>query len=188
MIRRLTLFLAFALTPIALNAETSALAQTAEAPKLQAPAAPTEKVEPKSDAKAAPEAAKPAEAQKPAPTWKHPPVALPKDGVADIVVIPIHDEIGKTTEFILRRGIKEAISKNAEVIVLEMDTPGGRADIMLEMMEMVDRYDGRTIAFVKKEAMSAGALISSSAQEIYFAPKSVIGAAAVIQSTGEDIP
>jgi membrane-bound serine protease (ClpP class) len=134
----------------------------------------------------APEAPKAAEA--PAPTWHHPSVALPGDGVADIFVIPIEDEIGKTNLYVLRRGLKKAISSGAEVVVLEMDTPGGRADIMLEMMEAVDNFHGRTIAFVKKEAMSAGALICASAQEIYFAPKSVIGAAAVIQGNGEDIP
>jgi membrane-bound serine protease (ClpP class) len=126
---------------------------------------------------------------KPAPKgWKHPPVALPASGVAHIYVIPIHKEIGKTNKFILRRGLKEAISKNADVVIFDMDTPGGRADIMLEMMDMIDHFNGRTIAYINKEAMSAGALISASAHEIYFAPKSVIGAAAVISETGEDIP
>jgi membrane-bound serine protease (ClpP class) len=163
-------------------------AAPAETPKAEPAKADAVKAEPAAsvDDKAAKDAK--AEAPKPAPTWHHPPVPAAKDGMTNIVVIPIHEEIGKTNKFILRRGIKAAISKNAEVVVLEMDTPGGRADIMLEMMEMIDNYDGRTIAFVKKEAMSAGALISASAQEIYFAPKSVLGAAAVIQSTGEDIP
>jgi len=129
-----------------------------------------------------------AEEEKPAPTWVHPPVPVPEDGIANIFVIPVKEAIGKTNKYILRRGLKDAIDSGAEVVVLELDTPGGRGDIMLEMMEMVDRYEGRTIAFVNKEAMSAGALISASADEIYMAPKSVIGAAAVINSTGEDIP
>jgi membrane-bound serine protease (ClpP class) len=142
---------------------------------------------PSKDAEKPAEAA-PAETPKTAPTWKHPKVDLPADGIAKIYVIPIHKEIGKTNKFILRRGLKQAIAKGADVVVLDMDTPGGRADIMLEMMDMIDHYNGRTIAYIDKEAMSAGALISASAREIYFAPKSVIGAAAVISATGEDIP
>jgi len=154
-----------------------------------APAADTSVVQ--TDAVVAdPEAAAPAQEPlpEPAPTWTHPPVPLPEDGIANIYVIPIHEEIGKTNKYILRRGLKDAIDKGAEVVILDLDTPGGRGDIMLEMMDMIDRYEGRTIAYVDTEAMSAGALISASADEIYFAPKSVIGAAAVINSTGEDIP
>lgn len=127
----------------------------------------------------------PAEEQVKTWTRKTPPPA--EDGMTNIVVVPIREAIGKTNLYILRRALKEAISENAEVVVLEMDTPGGRADIMLEMMEMVDRYEGRTIAYINKEAMSAGALISAAADDIYFAPKSVIGAAAVINGDGTDL-
>ena len=191
--------------PALLILVSAALLRAADAPVPAAePAKSAEIAAPAPDKAAAPEAGKPAaesaattaptapskpEAAPAAPaTWSHPPVALPEDGVADIVVIPIHEEIGKTNLFILRRGLKQAISDGADVVVLEMDTPGGRADIMLEMMEKVDNFKGRTIAFVNKEAMSAGALICASAQEIYFAPKGVMGAAAVIQSDGTDIP
>jgi len=142
----------------------------------------------KSETPAATDAPGQADAAAMKATWTHPPVALPTDGMANIVVIPISGEIGRTNLFILRRGLKQAISDGADVVVLEMDTPGGRADVMLEMMEAVDNFKGRTIAFVNKEAMSAGALICASASEIYFAPKSVMGAAAVIQGDGTDIP
>jgi membrane-bound serine protease (ClpP class) len=136
-----------------------------------------------------PEASPAEETQPETPkVWTRPPVVMPTDGNAKIYVIPIHDEIGKTNKFILRRGLKQAIAEGADVVVFDMDTPGGRADIMMEMMDMIDHFEGRTIAYIDKEAMSAGALISAAADDIYFAPKSIIGAAAVISSTGEDIP
>jgi len=120
-------------------------------------------------------------------TWARPAIALPEDGVATIYVIPVHDVIGKPSLYTVRRGLKDAIANGAEVIVLDMDTPGGRGDIMLDIMDMVDKYEGRTIAYVNTEAVSAGAFISAAADDIYFAPGGLIGAAAVINSDGSDI-
>ncbi len=131
----------------------------------------------------------PADAGKdPKGIWEHPPVPLPADGVASIYVIPIHEQIGPTNAYILRRGLKEAIDNGVEVVVLDIDTPGGRLDVTLEMMEMLDRFEGRSIAYINDEAMSAGSLISALADEICFAPRGIIGAAAVISGTGEEVP
>lgn len=102
--------------------------------------------------------------------------------------IPIKDEIDKTNLFILRRGLKEAIQIGASTVVLDIDTPGGRLDITLEMMEMLDYFDGQCIAYVNPDAISAGAFIASACDQIYFSPKGKMGAAALIQTTGEDIP
>ncbi|MEC8330015.1 MAG: hypothetical protein VXZ45_02655, partial [Verrucomicrobiota bacterium] len=74
------------------------------------------------------------------------------------------------------------------MVVLDMDTPGGRVDICLEMMEALDRFDGVTATYVNEDAISAGSFIAASTEEIYFAPRGKIGASAVIQGTGEDVP
>jgi membrane-bound serine protease (ClpP class) len=68
-----------------------------------------------------------------------------------------------------------------------MDTPGGRVDITLDMMEMLDKFEGDTITYVNEEAISAGAYISLATDAIYFSPEGRMGAAAVITGTGEDI-
>jgi len=102
-------------------------------------------------------------------------------------IIPITEQIGAPQLYILRRGLKDAIANKIDVVVLDMDTPGGDAATMLEMMEALDKFDGETIAFVNDEAMSAGALISAACKSIYMHPKGVIGAAEVVQSTGQDI-
>jgi membrane-bound serine protease (ClpP class) len=104
-----------------------------------------------------------------------------------VVVIPIHEEIGKPTLFILRRGLKEAIEHKADLVVLDLKTPGGEIDVTLEMIEALEKYPGPTIAYVNDEAMSAGAFISAVTQEIWFSPKGVIGAAAPVTSTGQDV-
>lgn len=104
------------------------------------------------------------------------------------IVLPVTDAISKPNQFIIRRGLKEAISQEAEVIVLDIDSPGGRVDVMLEIMEQIDRFEGLTIAYVNDEALSAAALIASIADEIWYAPKSVIGSAGLVSGTGEEIP
>ena len=101
--------------------------------------------------------------------------------------VPMTEAISKANLFILRRSIKQAISEGVDVIVLDMDTPGGRVDITLDMMEMLDKFEGDTITYVNKEAISAGAYISLSTDAIYFAPEGRMGAAAVITGTGEDV-
>ena len=105
-----------------------------------------------------------------------------------VYVIPINEAINQPNLFVLRRGLKEAIRKKADMVLLDMDTPGGRLDICLEMMEMLDYFEGATATYINPDAISAGAFIASACDKIYFSPKGKIGAAAVIQGTGEDVP
>ncbi len=107
--------------------------------------------------------------------------------IIDVYVIPIVDVINTPNLYILRRGLKEAIANDVEMVILDMDTPGGRLDITLEMMEMLDRFDGITATYVNDDAISAGSFIAAATQEIYFAPQGKMGASAVIQGTGEDV-
>lgn len=110
------------------------------------------------------------------------------DGPVSVYVIPITEAIGKPNLFILRRGLKEAIENDVKMILLEMDTPGGRVDVTIEMMEMLAKFDGITATFVNDEAISAGSFITAATQEIYFAPTGKIGASAVIMGAGQEVP
>lgn len=102
-------------------------------------------------------------------------------------VIPVRDQIAKPIFYIIRRGLKEAIEQKADVVVLDMETPGGALDVTFDIMEALGKFSGATITFVDKEAMSAGAFISAVTDEIYFTPDAVIGAAAPVTSVGGDI-
>lgn len=115
------------------------------------------------------------------------PVAVGRS-VEKVVVIPVRDAIDDPTLFVLRRGLKHAIDEGAKTVVLDMNTPGGSAETALEMMAALEKFEGTTITYVNSEALSAGAFIAASTDEIRFAPGGVIGAAAAVTSTGEDIP
>ena len=106
----------------------------------------------------------------------------------DVYVIPITDAISQPNLFVLRRGIKEAITNDVEMILLDMDTPGGRVDVTLEMMEMLAKFDGITATYINPDAISAGSFIAAATQEIYFAPEGKMGASAVIQGGGQEVP
>ena len=104
-----------------------------------------------------------------------------------VVVIPVREAVDSPLLFIIRRGLKAAIEDKASVVVLDMKTPGGALDATFEIMEALAKFPGRTITFVNPEALSAGAFISATTEEIWFAPDGVIGAAAPVLATGGEI-
>ncbi len=113
--------------------------------------------------------------------------AITLSGPVKVLVIPIREGIAEPILYVLRRGLKEANAQGFSSVVLDMETPGGGLGVALDIMEALDKFDGTTITYVNKEAISAGAIISSVTDEIYFAPGAVIGAAAAVNSSGEDI-
>lgn len=110
-----------------------------------------------------------------------------KSPSAKVVVIPVRAQIAEPELYILRRGLKEAIDQKVDTIVLDMETPGGALDVTFEMLKALDKFPGKTVTYINREAISAGALISAGTDEIYFAPGGVIGAAAPVLATGGEI-
>ena len=104
-----------------------------------------------------------------------------------VVVIPVEGEIASPVLYILRRGLKEAIDEKADAVVLDMKTPGGALDVTFEIMEALGKFPRETVTYVNNEAISAGAFISAMTGEIWFAPDGIIGAAAPVSSTGQDV-
>ena len=106
-------------------------------------------------------------------------------------VIPVRDQIGPPILNILRRGLKEAISTDIDLVILDMDTPGGELGVTLEIMQEIldsaESWDGKVLTYVNKEAISAGAYIAIATQEIAFAPFSQIGAAEAVSGGGKEI-
>ena len=85
----------------------------------------------------------------------------------------------------LERVIGDAEEAGAAALILDINTPGGRLDAVLQMNDALLDADVRTIAFVNRTAFSAGALIAISAQEIYMVPGAVMGAATPVDGAGD---
>lgn len=97
-----------------------------------------------------------------------------------VVVLPIRDDIMPPMVYLVRRGVKVAMDNNADLLVIDMNTNGGRVDSTEKIMEIIGQFKGETVTYVNKSAYSAGAFIAVATRHIYMAPESVIGAAAPI--------
>ena len=86
----------------------------------------------------------------------------------------------------LDRVLGDAEQAGASAVVVEIDTPGGRLDAVLQMRDALLDSPLRTIALVESTAFSAGALVAIACREIAMRPGSVMGAATpVVGSSGE---
>lgn len=109
------------------------------------------------------------------------------DEVRLVYVIPIHQTIETGLERFLRRAFDEAQEAGADVIVLEITTLGGAVDAAAQIGQMIRLSPIHTVAFVKGRAISAGSYIALNADEIYMDRGSSIGAAAIVDLTGEPV-
>lgn len=104
-----------------------------------------------------------------------------------VYILPIRADIMPPLVYLVRRGVKEAMEAKADLLVLDMETNGGRVDTTREIISILNEFKGDTVTFVNKDAFSAGAFIAVATKKIYMAPESVIGAAApIIMSPGGD--
>lgn len=113
--------------------------------------------------------------------------AVKRVGLVKVVVIPVQDQIAEPILYVIRRGLKTAIEQEADLVVLDMKTPGGSLGATFEILEALGKFKGKTATFVNDEAISAGSFISAMTDDIYFAPQGIIGAAAPVMSTGGEI-
>lgn len=106
----------------------------------------------------------------------------------EIVVVPLEGEVSPSMFLFLRRAVKTAESNGASAIIFEMNTYGGRLDAAENISKLLNRTTLPTYTFINTNAGSAGALIALATKFIWMAPVSAVGAAAPIQSNGEDLP
>lgn len=102
---------------------------------------------------------------------------------ANVTVIPIQGMIYGFTLESLQRRVERAIANGATVIVLEIDTNGGRVDAALDISKYLKDptlVPVPTVAWVKPKALSAGIMIAAACDEIIMAPAAQTGDCAPI--------
>ena len=118
---------------------------------------------------------------------------ISRGGEISVIVLSIKDEIsldGETALF--EKAIESASNQGPLFVVLAIDTPGGREDLMKRLCKAIVKASNcKTVAYVcggqYGGAYSAGAIISLACDYIYMADNTAIGAAmtVVISSEGE---
>lgn len=99
-------------------------------------------------------------------------------------IIKIEGEINPALATFLDRQLDAAEAANVPVVVLDVDTPGGRVDSAIAMSDRIVASSVPTVAVVTN-AFSAGALIAMSAESVAMLPGSEIGAALPITGSGQ---
>lgn len=91
----------------------------------------------------------------------------------------------------LSRVIDNAGDDDAALVVIEIDTPGGRLDSTREMVEAILGSRIPIAVYVSPsgaQAASAGTFVTAAANFAVMAPVTNIGAASPVSGTGEDLP
>ena len=99
--------------------------------------------------------------------------------------IPIEGTIDLGLPPFINRMLQEAKSMDAEVVVFDINTFGGRVDAATQIKDAILGVDIKTVAFVNRRAISAGALITLSCEQVYMAGGGLIGAATAVDMSGK---
>lgn len=112
-------------------------------------------------------------------------VVLGQDSGGQVYVATIHGTIDLGMTPYVKRVLSTAAEERAEAVLLDINTPGGRLDAALSIKDALLDAEVPVIAYVNREAFSAGALIAISADKIYMDSGGVIGAATPVDQEGE---
>lgn len=105
-----------------------------------------------------------------------------------IYEINVNREIDNTSRLYLSEGLKEAEALNADAVLLHLNTYGGLLDAADSMRTAILYSPVPVYVFIDNNAASAGALISIACKKIYMREGANIGAATVVNQTGEALP
>lgn len=103
----------------------------------------------------------------------------------NIAIVTLHDDmIDDVTTSSLKRRTDQAILEGANIIVLEIDTPGGMvsssSDIARYLRNLSENRGIKTVAWVRDEAISGGTMVAMACDEIIMSRTSLIGDCGVI--------
>ena len=90
----------------------------------------------------------------------------------------------------IKRGVETAERRNAEVLIIQLNTPGGDLLTTLDIIALIRASKVPVVVYVAPRnaiAGSAGAMITMAGDASAMAPETVIGASSPISSSGENL-
>ncbi len=116
--------------------------------------------------------------------------ASAQNGSPTAVVVTLEGPLTPVWSSQLQRGIDQAARTNADLVVIELNTPGGSVDLMNSLIQQILASPVPVVVYVSPRgamAASAGTLIVLAGQIGAMSPESSIGAASPVGMQGEDI-
>lgn len=105
-----------------------------------------------------------------------------------VYTFAIQDNIAAPTWRITQEAFEEASSLNADVVILHLNTYGGEVSAADSIRTKLLNAPMPVHVYIDDNAASAGALIAIACDSIYMKPGGKIGAATVVNQTGEQVP
>lgn len=100
----------------------------------------------------------------------------------------LKEDIGPNSWRTVNNAYSEADKQGVDVMLIELNTFGGMVNFADSIRSRILDSGLETIVFINHNAASAGALISLAADKIYMSRGSSIGAASVVDQSGEIMP
>jgi membrane-bound serine protease (ClpP class) len=107
-----------------------------------------------------------------------------------VLVVNADGAIMPAMQEYITRGIKLAEEREAELLVIQLNTPGGNIGTMQEIVEAIRASDVPVVVYVAPRgawAGSAGTTITLAGHAAAMAPETIIGAASPVSGEGEDL-
>jgi len=117
--------------------------------------------------------------------------ALAQETGPRVDVLTIRGAVTPVFASYIERGIREAETDGAEVLIIQLDTPGGSVEIMQRVVQTMTSARVPIVAYVAPQgarAASAGTFIVLAAHLAAMAPNTAIGAASPVGQQGEELP
>ena len=108
----------------------------------------------------------------------------------DVWLLKVNGAIDAVTARFISRGIRKAEKEQASLVVIHLDTPGGRLDSTRAIVQTLLGARVPVAVYVSlsgARAGSAGTFITAAANFAVMAPATNIGAATPVSGTGEDL-
>ncbi|SDY30790.1 NfeD family protein [Tindallia californiensis] len=106
------------------------------------------------------------------------------EGEGNVYIIPLEGEVGPAMEQFVAGSVSTALEDpDTQGIIFTIDTYGGRVDSAENISGMIIDIPVKTASFVTPRAISAGVLLTISADYVTMAPGSNIGSAETIPDT-----
>lgn len=118
---------------------------------------------------------------------KDPAGLLDKDTVK-VYTFEMKRQVDKALWMLTQRAFEASEEWGADMILIHMNTYGGLVDMADSIRTKILNYDKPVWVFIDNNAASAGALISISCDSIFMRPGGNMGAATVVNQTGEVVP
>lgn len=105
-----------------------------------------------------------------------------------VYLFEIDDNISKPALRRTEKAVAKAVEQEADILFLRLNTFGGELDAAEKIRTLLMEAPMPVYVFIDPNAASAGALISIACDSIYMSPGASIGAASVVDQTGEVLP